>query len=152
MILMANSKVNPFMQKYLKVVEMRPLGGAKAILPFLPVTKHWEGEIASMNASGQSCSQSEEPQSLCLVLSLHLEAGKTGNCYPSELVPETQKGQVKRWSSALPATPQNKIGLSAVFSWTQEVKRLRNLGYSLFATALSTEAGAHPPGFTAKIQ
>ncbi len=27
---------------------------------------------------------------------------------------------------------------------------MRNLGYSLLATALSTEAGAQPPGFTAR--
>lgn len=29
------------------------------------------------------------------------------------------------------------------------MKRLRNLGYSLLATALRTDAGAQPPGFTA---
>lgn len=40
------------------------------------------------------------------------------------------------------------MGLAAVFSWTYVVKRLRNLGYSLLATALRTEAGAQPPGFT----
>ncbi|TNN74282.1 hypothetical protein EYF80_015525 [Liparis tanakae] len=41
------------------------------------------------------------------------------------------------------------MGFPAVFSWTYEVKRFRNLGYSLLATALRTEAGAQPPGFTA---
>lgn len=44
---------------------------------------------------------------------------------------------------------QKRIDFPAVFSWTYEVKRLRNLGYSLLATALRTEAGAQPPGFTA---
>lgn len=32
------------------------------------------------------------------------------------------------------------------------MKRLRNLGYSLLATALRTEAGAQPPGFTVAKQ
>lgn len=32
------------------------------------------------------------------------------------------------------------------------MKRLRNLGYSLLATALRTDAGAQPPGFTAHTQ
>lgn len=103
-----------------------------------------------MNTSGQSCSQNEEPQSLHVVLSLRLDTGKAENCYSLELLPVTQKRQIKTSSSVLPAMPQNKIALSAVFSCTQEVKRLRNLGYSLFATALSTEAGAHPPGFTVR--
>lgn len=40
------------------------------------------------------------------------------------------------------------MGLPAVFSCTYEVNRFRNLGYSLFATALNTDAGAQPPGFT----
>lgn len=44
------------------------------------------------------------------------------------------------------------MGFPAVFSCTYEVKRLRNLGYSLLATALRTDAGAQPPGFTGHTQ
>ena len=40
------------------------------------------------------------------------------------------------------------ISLPLCFSITYAVNLLRNLGYSLLYTALSTEAGAQPPGLT----
>ena len=41
-----------------------------------------------------------------------------------------------------------RISLDLVLSMTYCVNLLRNLGYSLLQTALSTEAGAQPPGLT----
>lgn len=59
----------------------------------------------------------------------------------------------KQWVWALGhLCAQKRMGFPAVFSWTYEVKRLRNLGYSLLATALRTDAGAQPPGFTAHTE
>lgn len=40
------------------------------------------------------------------------------------------------------------MAFSAVTSFTYEVKRFKNFGYSLLQTARRTDAGAQPPGFT----
>ena len=47
------------------------------------------------------------------------------------------------------ATFQNLIGKSFVLSMTYCVNVRRNLGSSRFEMTRMTEAGAHPPGFTA---
>lgn len=70
------------------------------------------------NTSGGSSSWSEGPRSLSVVLSLHLDTGKVENCNCIGFVlMETDPG-VLYGNTMLPAMPQNKIGLSAVFSWT----------------------------------
>lgn len=71
-----------------------------------------------MNTSGESSSQSEGPRSLSVVLSLHLDTGKVESCNSIGFVLTDTDSGVSDVNTTLPAMPQNKIGLSAVFSWT----------------------------------
>lgn len=65
-------------------------------------------------------------------------------CHTLDRLP--QPLQCLLWS--LICRPEKLMGWLVLLSTTYWVNRFRNLGYSRLYTALSTDAGAHPPGLT----
>lgn len=110
-------------------------------------TTKFEGtEIIS--GSFSSCHSSRRFKGVCVLTSLNCRREKKHSLVFKLQRQFDIKIKILNSEGGITCRSQNKMGFPVVFSWTQEVNRLRNLGYSLLATARSTEAGAQPPGFT----